>query len=172
MRATVEREQLVRVPLLGLMTTLERTVIFLCPQQGCGMPMVFDADKCVYTERGYACAACSHRIRTEENQPVTDLVLPEQMRCTMCDKVLRNPRSAFLYPMNTILCARHHRPFERICAAFSAHGSFHSQQEVIQLLQQVYKNIQEEITVKYASWNKYLLQRSKLATRSKPRSHR
>jgi len=167
MRATVEREQLVRVPLLGLMTTLERTVIFLCPQKGCGMPMVFDVDKCAYTERGYACASCSHRIRSEEDQPGSEIVLPEELRCTMCDKLIRNPHSAFLYPMDTILCTRHHRPFERICKAFSSHGPFRDQQQVIQLLQQVYQDIRQETSVKYAGWNKFLLQRSRQATRSK-----
>jgi len=170
LRANVAREQLVRVSLMGLMAVVERSVIFLCPQKGCGMPMVLNADKCAYTERGYACAACSHRLKVaesndEQSEPLS--LIPEELRCTMCDKLITNPLYAFMYPMNIILCSRHHRPFERISVALERHGRFDSQKQVIACLQQVYSDIRKEIDQRYASWNKFQLQRSRQVTRSK-----
>jgi hypothetical protein len=96
--------RLASIMLLGRMVLFDGSLYTLCPQQGCGRVMVFDPEQCVYTDRGFACAACTSAIRQgrEEKQP-------SMWTCVICDKQFPTA-SLFCYPGGCFLCPRHHGP--------------------------------------------------------------
>jgi hypothetical protein len=198
LRAHIQREELVRISLMGQLVVMERSLYMLCPQEGCGVLMVLNTDKCVYNERGYACASCSYLIRKkrmqhegwggeeEDEDDDQDEEDDEKMmtkkkkkkkpsarnkdtfKCTWCEKKTK-PRQTFLYPRGVILCARHNQPDQRIKQAMEQHGPFHTQQQVLDVLKKVYEEYKKERQLQQVYWQRKQLQLSKAAHSNKHR---
>lgn len=106
--------ELCRVFLLGQVISYGRQIILLCPQAGCGMPMVYDPAYCIFNERGVACVDCTraaHLARSVERERYlleTHVApLDQCVSCVLCGQQLIGPRQMVLYPYQTVVC-RHH----------------------------------------------------------------
>lgn len=88
------------VPLLGTILACRRGLVLLCPQPGCGYPMVLDP-RCIYTEYGVACASCT--MAATERPPFATLW---DKTCHLCHKRAREPR---LFPPDITVCGYHVR---------------------------------------------------------------
>lgn len=86
------------VVLLGCALVCERGIVLLCPQPGCGMPMVLDR-RCIFTAFGVACASCT--LAATERPPFATQWDP---MCCLCHKKAREPR---LFPHQLTVCGYH-----------------------------------------------------------------
>jgi hypothetical protein len=70
---------------------------------------VLHPDKCLYTERGYACPKCSYSITQARRSEQDDTIAaPTTLTCSYCIKPIRPDHSAYYYPEGVILCEKHH----------------------------------------------------------------
>ena len=86
--------------------------IMLCPQDSCGVPMVWSTD-CAYTSRGVCCSDCTKAI--EETPLYYDELLTKYNRvintkpqCAICFNQIDTPKRVYMYPYNIELCRKHH----------------------------------------------------------------
>jgi hypothetical protein len=184
LRAHIQREELVRISLMGRMVVMERCIYMLCPQEGCGVLMVLNTDKCVYNERGYACAACSYLIRKKRADEYFDSPDQEEeedkgekkrrktketattVQCTWCEKKIK-PRQAYLYPYGVTLCPRHHQP-EAIERKITQQSPT-SHQQFLSILKSVYEEHKKEMQQRQAPWQRKQLQISRASHSNKHR---
>jgi hypothetical protein len=107
-------EPLTHVFLLGQVIQYQNKTILLCPQVGCGMPMVLDSAYCLFNERGVACCDCTRSLHAERyNKREVDLMdkfvadTNVSVTCAMCSVSLLLPSQMYWYPFNIILCKNH-----------------------------------------------------------------
>jgi ribosomal protein S26 len=140
-------QPLKRCSLLGNLVCY-RGLITLCPQEGCGLPFLYSAMECVYTERGFACAACSNRILEERWQERIQMWnLPYDLEtghftsratCSVCGVTFSQRRTCYLYPHGILLCEYHHT---RRTQAYLAKAELLTKEEAHQVLQVASKKI-------------------------------
>lgn len=107
----VQRQELTRIPIIGELVIIEKRIIFLCPQQGCGRVAEYNAEGSWYNERGFSCRNCSDQFRLQKIRQFTNVHLrtsAEHSTCAICLAVIKNNREAFCYPPDLLLCRKHH----------------------------------------------------------------
>jgi hypothetical protein len=102
------------VLILGQVIRYKGDTLLLCPQAGCGMPMVFDPAYCAFNERGVACVDCTRVIhsarytRRDQHFLETYVALMDTfVACELCGEDLWKPSQMYWYPRNIIVCRKH-----------------------------------------------------------------
>lgn len=103
-------QELVFIPLLGKMLHYQGKNIILCPQPNCGMPMVLDPKRCVWTEHGPSCYDCTFR----HNMARLEYQVDFMTRCALCFVDITRSETLFLYPHGVTLCQKHHRRYPQL----------------------------------------------------------
>lgn len=105
---------LIHVLLLGNVIQYQNKTILLCPQLGCGMPMVLNTIYCAYNERGVACCDCTRKMFADqhtnrEKELMSRFVadLEQEVSCSLCDRQLWMPSHLYWFPHNVIICRGH-----------------------------------------------------------------
>lgn len=107
-------QKLLKVMLVGRALLLHNRLWLLCPQEGCGLAMVYDSRYCAYTERGVACYQCTVKLARRNYQRLC--VLPplstHPLRCEMCSNLgfFTEKSNCYVYPQGVLLCETHHSP--------------------------------------------------------------
>lgn len=111
---TCAARPLTHVLLLGRVIQYQNKTILLCPQIGCGMPMVLNTSYCIFNDRGVACCDCTRAMyasqHTErEKELMTRFVaeLDQAVVCALCDKSMWLPSQMYWYPQNVVICRSH-----------------------------------------------------------------
>ena len=112
------------VSLLGQVIRFNHQTILMCPQSGCGMPMVYDPAYSLFNDRGVACVDCTVRLRTQryterwanlleehtskELYEVSYLIQEgDERECDLCTTPMATPAQMYWYPCNVIVCRKH-----------------------------------------------------------------
>jgi hypothetical protein len=102
------------VLLLGQVIQYQNKTILLCPQLGCGMPMVLDPAYCAFNERGVACCDCTRSMHINRHLgrdrcSMETYVAPMDnfVTCELCFANLCKPSHMYWYPHNVIICKSH-----------------------------------------------------------------
>lgn len=103
-------QELAFIPLLGKMLHFQGKVIIMCPQPKCGMPMVLDSKRCVWTEYGPSCYDCTFR----HNMARLEYQVDFMTRCALCFTDITRSETLFLYPHGVTLCQKHHHRYPQL----------------------------------------------------------
>lgn len=107
----VERQELTTIPLIGQLVVIEKRVIFLCPQKGCGRVAEYNAESSWYNERGFSCRNCSDHFRLQQRRRLHNAHIRPSVHqniCAICNLPIKNSKEAFCYPPDLVLCRKHH----------------------------------------------------------------
>lgn len=110
-RGKCQDQPLQQVPLLGKILQFNNKYIMLCPQRGCGMPMVLNTLECMFTSRGPACAICTRAYRAKAEKPFSLRQKSLEFHCLRCgvgNKKKLTMVNSYLYPKGVVLCNVHH----------------------------------------------------------------
>lgn len=132
------------VLLLGQVIQYQNKTILLCPQLGCGMPMVLDPAYCAFNDRGVACCDCTRAMHLNRHQgrdrrsmetyvaPMDNFVI-----CELCHVNLCKPSHMYWYPHNVVICKSHANAstLKRFCDVYNDVGT--SRTGIINLLTSV-----------------------------------
>lgn len=128
-----ETTPLASVGLLGRVVVVDGHRHMLCPQRGCGVPMLYREDACDFNSRGVACTKCTASMRFETQMradPVVRMMIARHrlnavVCCDSCGRELQGfnnviealargefsqtaGRRVFAYPANVLLCRMCH----------------------------------------------------------------
>lgn len=87
---------------VGRVIVFKRMVITLCCGKGCGLPMEFSSEHCMFTGDGFLCSTCTYERRN------TTPPIPEKRPCFWCGMNTRIMDRVFMYGANTFVCRLHH----------------------------------------------------------------
>jgi hypothetical protein len=102
-RGKCGEEPLSKIPLLGHLLYFNGRCMMLCPQRGCGLPMVLDFKYTFFNHLGPACSECTKKLRQPQATSIT-----HDARCLKCWQPTQKPGRTHLYPHGVVLCKRHH----------------------------------------------------------------
>jgi hypothetical protein len=95
------------IPLAGILLFYCNKRVMICPQPGCGMPMVLDPKQSIYNSASAACFDCTHKATHRR----VDYGLDFLTKCAKCDVSVPNPEKMFLYFKNVMMCNRCHKSY-------------------------------------------------------------
>jgi len=97
-----------KLNLLGTQLYYQKKVIMLCPQQGCGMPMILDTERCAYNERGPACSDCSLLLnQTKQLKTIIDEKYGGKIKFDYCQNEIGQPQNLYCFSFGIYIC---HKP--------------------------------------------------------------
>lgn len=102
---------LIQFPLLGRALWKDGKCYLICPQPNCGLKMEYDANQCIFTSYGVACADCTKKIKEhppQYNELKSQYLSTTNRKCLLCNVDLSLPHSVYLLPAKDIyLCKKH-----------------------------------------------------------------
>jgi hypothetical protein len=101
-----EYEHIRRVITLGKLVRVNRTLLMLCPGEGCGRPMVLDLQRSIYTARGFVCSICSKKAKELAYRALIGASAVARV-CDVCGRENVNPAFLHLFPYGVTVCKRH-----------------------------------------------------------------
>lgn len=167
-RGSCATQELTRVCLLGKLLYFCGKAILLCPQPGCGMPMVLSSRECVWNEHGPSCYDCSFKLRIKR----LDYRIQFMTRCARCGIDLTRPDGIFLYPHGVSLCHRHHSQYPQLASALQDPSYAVRCVDDVSTAAVIaeYCSMRRRDRVKANdNYNKWVLKRSRMNTRSRKR---
>jgi hypothetical protein len=116
-KGSCESTPLTCINILGLFMRIKDQSILLCPQDMCGVPMVY-SNQCMWTERGPCCSKCTIKKSTDVSVKISTassllgwhfdkLDSFSFPTCAICDCVLGGLGKMFWYPHSIIVCCFH-----------------------------------------------------------------
>jgi hypothetical protein len=110
-RGSCQGQPLRQIPMLGVLLKFMSKYIMLCPQQGCGLPCVYDPRLTVFNARGPSCVFCCEVLRKKQAQQLNNVTGPWRVKpyCILCGpagKTLSDAQSC-MYPAGVVVCKRH-----------------------------------------------------------------
>ncbi len=169
-RGVCGKVPLAGICILGKLLVYKGKSIILCPQESCGAPMSYNADKCAYTERGPACSVCTYRIKqrySEYKQLVAEHTRADS-RCAKCGCELRSSSSIYLFPHDVRMCKQHcTNGLIRFLGEVQKHASVASKEQLVQTVVSYFAARKASRTLAFASSNKRQLQANKFRSRMK-----
>lgn len=169
-RKNAPRQKLSRIDLLGRMVVFKRQLIMLCPQRGCARPMILDTEKCLFNERGYACAHCTFYLRYDErmrekNQANT--AAQGKRTCFIDDRSLSQASESICYPRNIYICRKHNLPIiENAVAALMLTNPNATRRQVSTCILDARQQHLAELNERYDKFNKMRLQANRRRDRA------
>jgi hypothetical protein len=167
-RGSCASQELVRICLLGKLLYFCGKAILLCPQPGCGMPMVLSSRECVWNEHGPSCYDCSFRLRMKR----LDYRIDFMTRCARCGIELTRPDGIYLYPHGVSLCHRHHSQYPQLASILQTPEyaiRCVDRASTVRQIAEYYSLRRRERSKSNENYNKWVLKRSKMNTRSRKR---
>lgn len=112
-RGQCGKHPLTELPLIGRLLFFHNNCYMICPQLGCGLPMLFNAEMCAFNERGPACSICSKKMRERvdlQAQLVSQYSVNPSTRCLKCNNLIQKNESCHWFPFDIRICKKHMKP--------------------------------------------------------------
>ncbi len=145
-------------------------MILLCPQIGCGHPMVLSGE-CAWNERGPACCDCTREWKTRP--PMYEAVekqyssgVGQEKRCLQCNEPLEN-NTAYIYPHGIYMCKRHNTSAMQRAVTDPSGSGIGTREALVKYMLQVIKDRKQNKHDNSLGYYKRQLSRKKMTNRNR-----